>query len=98
MAHIGQELALGLVCAFRPHLFGGVFVRQIGQLGLTFLQTVYGTPQRLAVLTFSFFLSLDGADIEGGQNPAALTSAPFRHAQPAPVLEFCFKIARMTIR
>ncbi len=80
VAHVGQELALGLVGALGADLLDLVLAGEFGQLVLAALQPVDGAFQRR-------FLLLHRGDVGGGDHHAALGGGAFRGLDPAAVAQ-----------
>ena len=85
MAHIGQELALGLIGALGAHGLSLVLGGQFRQFGGVFLQLAHRVLQRFLVAAQSVFLALQGGDVGGGHHQAAVGGAAFGNLQPTAV-------------
>ena len=85
MAHIGQELALGLVGALGAELFGLVLAGQFGQLFLAVLEVDHGLAQRVLVDPARLFLGLQRGDVGGGDHQAAFGRGALGDLHPAAV-------------
>ena len=94
MAHIGEELRLGLVRFFGAGFLLGIFLCKIGDLlGLPFelllrvAQISDGGHQALLALHQLFFVQLDVGDVGADRDIAAILGAPLADVQPPAVIE-----------
>ena len=101
MAHIGEELRLGLVGLLGPGLLLGIFVGEVGELvGLVLQRLLRGAQVRnrphqpLLALHQPFFVRLDGGDVGADRDIAAVLGAPLADVQPAAVVELRLEGAR----
>ncbi len=101
MAHVGQELRLGLVGVFGAGLFLRVFFREVGeraglalQLLLRMAQVVDGRDATFLALDQLLLVQLDLGDIRADGNVTAILGAAFADVHPAAVVELRFEGAR----
>ena len=98
VAHIGEELRLGLVRFLGARLFLGVFLREVGELlGLAlqrllrFAQVVDRRHLPLLALDQLLLVQFELGDVGADGDVAAVLGAPFADMHPAPVVELRFE-------
>ena len=94
VAHIGEELRLGLVRFLGAGLLLGIFLGEIGdllglplELLLRVAQVGDGRHQALLALHQLFFVQLDVGDVGADRDVAAVLGAALADMQPAAVVE-----------
>ncbi len=87
VAHVGQELALGLVGRLGPDLGRLVLAGQLGQLVLAGLQLVDHQPQLVGGPAAVLFLPFDRGDVRRRDHRAAVAGEPLGQLQPASVVQ-----------
>ncbi|GAD60584.1 hypothetical protein MBEBAB_2834 [Brevundimonas abyssalis TAR-001] len=85
VAHIGQELALGLIGRLGAHHGLLVLPRQLGQFLLALLQLAHGQLQSVGGLFALHLLTLDDGDVGGRDHGPAVAREALGHLQPAAV-------------
>ena len=88
VAHVRQELGLGLVGGLGAGHGDLVFARQQRQLLLAGFQLGHGDAQVVGGAAALGLLALDGGDVGGGHDRSALGGEAFRQLQPAAVMQF----------